>query len=593
MKYLGFATDYDGTLAHYGQVSQEALDALVQLQASGRKLILVTGRELDDLLLVFPNADIFDRIVAENGALLYRPATKEHRVLATPPPEAFVQALKDRAVEPISVGKVVVATLHPHEQTVLEVIRDLGLELQVIFNKGSVMVLPAGVNKASGLRAALGELGLSPHNVTAIGDAENDHAFLSAVHCGVAVAGALPMLKETADWVTEGDAGEGVIELISQLIEDDLQTLDRGLTRHCVLLGERGAGSNVILSKAKNLEGGQDRKIVFSPLGASILVAGPSGIGKTTSASALMERLIEAGYQICLIDPEGDYQNFEHGVVLGTNQQAPVPEEVMQLLEKPESNVVVNMVGVRFEERPVFFAVLLPKIQALRAAKGRPHWLVIDEVHHLFPPSFDPATLTLPQRLEGLLMITVHPGDVSPAVLQSVDIVLAVGERPEETLGAFAGGLHEERPAVEDRAGEGEVIAWMRREDIPPFPLRVGEPEAVHRRHRRKYAEGDVVVDRSFFFRGPGERLNLKAQNLVIFAQMAEGVDDDTWLHHLRSGDYSQWFREMIKDPDLAEKAQAAEHMDEASASRIAILDAIRERYTIPAGNGTKGSKSS
>jgi len=129
----------------------------------------------------------------------------------------------------------------------------------------------------------------------------------------------------------------------------------------------------------------------------------------------------------------------------------------------------------------------------------------------------------------------------------------------------------------------------MRREDIPPFALRVGEPEAVHRRHRRKYAEGDVGVDRSFYFRGPEQRLNLKAQNLVIFAQMAEGVDDDTWLHHLRSGDYSQWFREMIKDPDLAKKAQEAEHLNDAAASRTAILEAIRERYTIPAGNGTNG----
>lgn len=497
VKYLGFATDYDGTLAHYGQVSQETLDALVQLQASGRKLILVTGRELDDLLRAFPNAGIFDRIVAENGALLYRPSTKDHKILATPPPEAFVQALRDRAVEPISVGKVIVATLHLHEQTVLEVIRDLGLELQVISNKGSVMVLPAGVNKATGLRSALSELGLSPHNVTAIGDAENDHAFLSAVHCGVAVAGALPMLKETADWVTDGDASDGVVQLISQLLEDDLQTLERGLTRHCVLLGERGP---------------DNERLHFSPLGTSILVAGPSGSGKTNSAAALMERLIDGGYQICLIDPAGDYENFEHGVVLGSNRQAPVPDEVMQVLEKPEGNVVVNMAGVRFEERPAFFAGLLPKIQALRTAKGRPHWLVIDEVHHLFPPSFNPATVTLPQRLEGLLMITVHPGDVAPAVLQSVDIVLAVGDRPAETLAAFAGGLHEDAPSEVGHGGEGEVIAWMRREGGLPFPLRVGEPKTVHRRHR-------------------------------------------------------------------------------ASASRTAILDAIRERYTIPAGSGANGAK--
>ena len=101
----------------------------------------------------------------------------------------------------------------------LETIRDLGLELQVIFNKGAVMVLPAGVNKASGLVAALDELGLSPHNVVGVGDAENDHAFLAACECAVAVANALPTIKERADHVTAGEDGDGVRELIDALIE--------------------------------------------------------------------------------------------------------------------------------------------------------------------------------------------------------------------------------------------------------------------------------------------------------------------------------------------------------------------------------------
>jgi hypothetical protein len=35
---------------------------------------------------------------------------------------------------------------------------------------------------------------------------------------------------------------------------------------------------------------------------------------------------------------------------------------------------------------------------------------------------------------------------------------------------------------------------------------------------------------RSFFFRGRDGRMNLRAQNLIIFLQIAEGIDDDTWL---------------------------------------------------------------
>src|SRR5260370_14679972 len=73
MGFLGFASDYDGTLAHNGKIDRQTLRALEQLKRTGRKLILVTGRELDELIELFPQAAIFDCIVAENGALLYWP----------------------------------------------------------------------------------------------------------------------------------------------------------------------------------------------------------------------------------------------------------------------------------------------------------------------------------------------------------------------------------------------------------------------------------------------------------------------------------------------------------------------------------------
>src|SRR5262249_10891435 len=155
MRYFVLATDYDGTLAHDGIVSPVTIAALEQLRATGRKLILVSGRELGDLLRVFPRIELFDRVVAENGALIYTPATREEQPLGEAPPEALVAALRTHGVEPLSVGRVIIATWHPNEIVVLKTIRDLGLEHQVIFNKGAVMVLPAGINKAAGLGAAL------------------------------------------------------------------------------------------------------------------------------------------------------------------------------------------------------------------------------------------------------------------------------------------------------------------------------------------------------------------------------------------------------------------------------------------------------
>jgi HAD superfamily hydrolase (TIGR01484 family) len=223
MRYLALACDYDGTLATDGRVGDETVAALERLRVSGRRLILVTGRELDDLLSVFSHTHLFDWVVAENGALLYQPSGRLEKVLGGRPPEHFIQALRDRGVQPLSTGRVIVATWRPHETTVLEVIAELGLGLQVIFNKGAVMVLPSGINKATGLAAALRELGLSPRNVVGIGDAENDHAFLSLCERAVAVANALPALKERADFVTRADHGAGVAELIDELIANDLR----------------------------------------------------------------------------------------------------------------------------------------------------------------------------------------------------------------------------------------------------------------------------------------------------------------------------------------------------------------------------------
>jgi len=225
LRYLALAADYDGTLASQGTVAPETIEALRRLAATGRKLILVTGRRVEDLIQVFPEVAIFDRVVAENGPLVYRPQSQETRVLSQPPPAAFVEELRRNGVQPLTVGQVFVATEEPNERVVQDVIDELGLDLEVILNKGSVMVLPASVDKATGLSAALRELGISPQGVVGIGDAENDEAFLAMCGLGVAVANALDSLKARADQVTRGENGAGVREVIDSLISDDLRSM--------------------------------------------------------------------------------------------------------------------------------------------------------------------------------------------------------------------------------------------------------------------------------------------------------------------------------------------------------------------------------
>lgn len=569
MRYLALAVDYDGTLASDGRVDAETIAALEQLLASGRKLILVTGRELDELLEIFPQVYLCERVVAENGALLYRPGTREHKVLGLPPSDSFVDALRARHVSPLSVGRSIVATVHPQETTVLEVIRDLGLELQVIFNKGSVMVLPAGVNKATGLAAALHELGMSPHNVVGVGDGENDHALLTMCECGVAVSNAVPTLKETADLVTKNHHGAGVVQLVQDLVSDDLSQYDDRLTRHHILLGTRDDG----------------REIRISPYGRSILLAGSSGSGKSTLASGVLERLSEQAYQFCIIDPEGDYESFEGAVTLGIGEHAPTVDEVLQLLEKPDVNAVVNLIGLPLHDRPAFFVGLLPRLQELRVKTGRPHWILVDETHHLLPADWEPAALTLSQKPSSMIFITVHPDQVTQAVLRDINLVIALGEQPSETLRLFGKGRGESlRPFPPTALAPGDALVWDPTVGEDPFTMRTTPSKLDRKRHQRKYTEGELPQERSFYFRGPEGKLNLRAQNLMLFMQIGDGVDDATWVHHLKQGDYSRWFRDGIKDEGLAKEAGEIERQLNLSPaeSRALIKAAIEKQYTVP-----------
>jgi hydroxymethylpyrimidine pyrophosphatase-like HAD family hydrolase len=226
MRYEALATDYDGTIARDGKVDEPTVQALRHARDNGLRLIMVTGRELTDLFNTFEHSDLFERIVAENGAVLYDPATKQAQSISGPPPPALVEWLERQSV-PLSVGHTIVATVEPYEHQMLAAIRALGLEWHVIFNKGSVMALPADVTKATGLAPALAALGVSPDRTVGVGDAENDQAFLKMCGLAVAVDDAVPAVKAMADVVTAGSHGQGVSELITRLLAGELDAVVR------------------------------------------------------------------------------------------------------------------------------------------------------------------------------------------------------------------------------------------------------------------------------------------------------------------------------------------------------------------------------
>ena len=222
MRFKALATDYDGTIAHHGIVDPATVDALCRVKESGRKLLLVTGRELPDLFKVFSEVQIFHRVVAENGAVIYDPERDEQRALADPPPPSFAERLRELGVKRLSVGRVIVATQEMDSGLVQKAIEECDVQLQIIPNKGDIMILPASVNKATGLQTALKDFDFDASAVVGVGDAENDAVFLDICGLSVAVANALPWLKERVDWVTPGDHGQGIRQLVRGLVESDL-----------------------------------------------------------------------------------------------------------------------------------------------------------------------------------------------------------------------------------------------------------------------------------------------------------------------------------------------------------------------------------
>jgi HAD superfamily hydrolase (TIGR01484 family) len=465
MRFLALATDYDGTIATGGKVGESTFAALEKLRQSGRKVLLVTGREIPDLTRVCPQLEAFDGIVAENGALLYEPATRRETPLAVAPPAQFVEMLKTRDVAPMSVGRVIVATWQPHETAVLETIRDLGLELQVIFNKGAVMILPSGVNKATGLAAALDVMCLSPHNVVAVGDAENDHALCKACEASAAVANALPTLKDAVDIVLENHHGGGVEELIARMLADDLHSIEPRLARHHLLLGHTADGQEIRLS----------------PYGATMLITGPRGGGKSSLAAALIDRLAASRYQFCIVDPDGSYEQLAQATAIGHGQEQLDMEAVIQLLSKPRQNAHVSLASLAADARQRTFVALVAQLARLRAKTGRPHWIIVDDAEHLLPVAARDESLPLPAQLDRVVLITETPRRLSAGALSQVDTVAVVGDRPQETLSEFCEAAGRTAPSVSDTPlSAGEALYWRLSETSGPTRMRVqtAQPEA-------------------------------------------------------------------------------------------------------------------
>jgi len=183
-------------------------------------------------------------------------------------------------------------------------------------------------------------------------------------------------------------------------------------------------------------------------------------------------------------------------------------------------------------------------------------------------------------------MVSVTPKLVAPSVLRALDTLIVLGDKPRDMLREFTDANRMTAVAdVPEALETGTALLWSKSTEDPPTLVRVEPSRTERRRHLRKYAEGELPEDRSFYFRGPEGKLNLRAQNLIQFMDLGDGVDDDTWLFHLQRGEVSRWLREGIKDETLAAQAAGIERSKQldAGASRRKMRELIEATYTLPA----------
>lgn len=543
--FRAIAIDFDGTLTVDGPPAERVLAAIDRARAAELKTILVTGRILSELRAVFPMAEkYFDVIVVENGAALSHEGVLH--TLSAPVESELDSALAGRGV-PYRRGQVLLATLAGFEDQIQQEIHRLGLECRLVYNRGELMILPPGVSKGSGLTKALEKIGISCHNTIAIGDAENDHSLLNDSEFGVAVANAVEGLKRHADLVLDEANGDGVAALLDRLARGDDVSLRAARRR--LQIGNFADGSPVEIFASR----------------ANLLITGRSKSGKSFVAGMIAERLMELGYSVCLIDPEGDYASLGSlpGVeCLGRADMAPDIEEVRRFLLNRFGSVIVDLSLVEVARQAECAQQLLRALSADRESTGLPHWIIIDEAHHALGLPGELAKI-LNEGQKGYCLVTYQPQVLARHLCTTMDhlLVLPGGRRlngpdPISEVEKITGLSLSPRL---DGVKTGHALLVDMGDARQARLIELAPRRTAHVRHWHKYVEGKLPSRMRFGFTGRDGRGACTAANIREFCEIVGNSAPDTVAFHGERLDFSRWIREAVQEDALATEVRSIE----------------------------------
>lgn len=573
MKFTVLALDYDGTIASDGRAHPEVVAAIRDARAEGITVVLVTGRILSDLRIVLSEENLFDAIVAENGAVIAFP-NGWTRVLGRPASRELLSELCELGVE-VAFGECVIEADAGVAPQILEAIRKLELPLVLVFNHSRVMVLPQGINKASGLREALKTMRLSLRNCIGIGDAENDHSLLDACEVGIAVGWGSKSLQTIADHVLEGSGPEALAHYI------------REVSSHPKLPPQRADDRRILLGESAGVP------VETSIRGRNILIAGDPRSGKSWIAGLFTEHLLSQGYCLCVIDPEGDYSTLESlaGVVVFGDEEPPRLSDVARALRHPETSIVIDLSTLTHEGKRAYVHELLPMVAALRRNSGLPHWIVVDEAHYFLNQAEVEHRVDL--ELASYALITYRPSHLHPDLLRTTEsIIVTPLTNPDEVLALTtlcgAEGAETAWGEVLGSLGIDEAAVLPRTARAGQLPQRFTTAPRLttHVRHRAKYLEVPLPAERAFHFTCNGQNFGAPARTLKEFVQMQEQLPAAALEAHAQRGDFSRWIAKVFGDQPLAAAIRKVEDRfcrGEVPNLSRALIKPIRERYDLSA----------